>query len=271
CDLLSTMIKIMSKAINDSSEFYYNKIPDSRNAVAQYLELYSMSGDPDDFEDFVDFNYKKAVMLIQYKANNLKEINKVISKIQDLTKDDKNVSVMGGISLIEKELSTAIAKGQINSLIFAFLAILILLIIIFRSIKAGLIGSFPLLFALVSTFGIMAWLGIELNIVTALLSSISIGLGVDYTIHIFWRLKTELKKGKSYSNAITTSLKTAGRGIIINAFSVIIGFSILFLSSFPLIQAFAFLIIISILLCLVSALILVPAICILVKPKFLEI
>jgi len=268
---IASIIRIMSRAINDPGEKLYDKIPDTREAVAQYLELYSMSGDPEDFEDFVDFDYSKAVLHIQYQANDIKAMNKIIDKVELLIGEDKNMSVIGGFSLVEKELSQAIATGQINSLIFAFLAILILLVVFVRSIAAGLIGGFPLLFAVVCTFGIMGWTGIELNIVTALLSSISIGLGIDYTIHIIWRLKTELKSGKSYTEAIRISLKTTGRGITINAFSVIVGFSILFLSAFPLIQSFAFLIIMSILLCLMCALILIPSICILLKPKFLEI
>jgi hypothetical protein len=115
----------------------------------------------------------------------------------------------------------------------------------------------------------MGWTGIDLNIATALLSSISIGLGVDYTIHMFWRLKKELKSGVDYKSAIVKSLATSGRGIVINALSVIVGFSILFLSAFPLIKSFAFLIIVSIVLCLICALVLIPAICLLVKPKFL--
>ena len=267
---IASMIRIMSKAINDPKDNLYDKIPDTREAVAQYLELYSMSGDPEDFEDFVDFDYTKAILLIQYQADNINTMNKIIAKVESLTEDDKSMSVMGGYSLVEKELSHATGVGQKNSLIFAFFAIMILLMIIFKSKAAGLIGSLPLFFAVVCTFGLMSWTGIELNIVTALLSSISIGLGVDYTIHIFWRLKTELKSGKSYQEAISNSLKTTGRGITINAFSVIVGFSVLFLSAFPLIKSFAFLIIISLLFCLISALILVPAICILFKPQFLE-
>lgn len=267
---IASIIRIMSRAINDPGEKLYDKIPDTREAVAQYLELYSMSGDPEDFEVFVDFDYTKAILHIQYQANDIKTMNKIIDKVEFLMGEDENMSVIGGFSLVEKELSQAIASGQINSLIFAFLAILILLIIFVRSLAAGLIGSFPLLFAVVCTFGVMGWTGIELNIVTALLSSISIGLGIDYTIHIIWRLKTEIKSGKSYQEAISISLKTTGRGITINAFSVIVGFSILFLSAFPLIQSFAFLIIMSLLFCLMCALILIPAICILLKPKFLE-
>ena len=110
----------------------------------------------------------------------------------------------------------------------------------------------------------MGWMGIELNIVTALLSSISIGLGVDFTIHIFWRVKSELLLGLSYPDAFKVAIRTTGRGITINAISVMLGFSVLFLSAFPL------LIILSLLFCLVSALLLIPAICIIYKPKFLS-
>ncbi len=267
---IASMIRIMSKAINDPEDPFYDKIPDTREAVAQYLELYAMSGDPEDFEDFVDFDYTHALLKIQYQANDMKTLNSIESSVEKLMENDENVFVTGGYSLVEKELSEAVGKGQINSLIFAFVAILILLTIIFRSFSAGLLGSLPLLFTVVSIFGLMGWLGIELNIVTALLSSISIGLGVDYSIHLFWRLKSEIKAGSSYSAAIQTSLKTSGRGITINAFSVILGFSVLFLSSFPYIHSFAFLIIISILLCLSGALVLIPAICMLTSPKFLS-
>jgi len=267
---LAEIIRIMSRAINDPGDKFYDKIPDSREAVAQYLELYSMSGDPEDFDDFVNFDYTKAIIQIQYKADDVKTINNIIKKIKSLTKGDENFKLIAGNSIVEKDLSEATGIGQKNSLIFAFFAIMLLLMIIFKSIKAGLIGSLPLLFAIICIFGLMGWIGIELNIVTALLSSISIGLGVDYTIHLFWRLKSELKKNKSYPDAIKITLKTTGRGITINAFSVIVGFSVLFFSEFPIIQSFAFLIIISIFLCLISALILIPAVCILIKPKFLE-
>jgi hypothetical protein len=267
---IASIIRIMSKAINDPDDPFYDTIPDTREAVAQYLELYAMSGDPEDFEDFVDFDYRHALLKIQYQAKDMKTLNRIKSRVEKLMKNDENVSVMGGYSLVEKELSEAVGHGQIYSLIFAFVAILILLAIIFRSFFAGLLGTLPLLFTVISTFGLMAWLGIELNIVTALLSSISIGLGVDYSIHLFWRLKSEIKGGSSYPAAIQTALKTSGRGITINAFSVILGFSVLFLSSFPYIQSFAFLIIVSLLLCLAGALVLTPAICVLTSPKFLS-
>ncbi|MDD4057793.1 MAG: MMPL family transporter [Bacteroidales bacterium] len=267
---IAKIIKKMSTALNDPDEPGYNRIPDERDAIAQYIELYSMNGDPADFEQFVDFDYTRAAMTIQFNANGMKDLERIIASVDDIIGNDPAITLIGGYSLVEKEMSESIVRGQYNSLIFAFIAIFLLLAIIFKSIPAGLLGSLPLLFAVVSTFGFMGWTGIKLDIVTALLSSVSIGLGVDFTIHMFWRMKSEIATGRDYKEAAVKALKTAGRGITINAFSVMLGFSILFFSSFPIIKSFALLIILSLLFCLVSSLLLVPAICVIFKPSFLK-
>ncbi|MDD4362459.1 MAG: efflux RND transporter permease subunit, partial [Bacteroidales bacterium] len=267
---LTTIIKQISMALNDPDEPGYNQIPQSREAVAQYLELYGLSGDPEDLEQFVDFDFEHTLLTVQYRAASIEEIEAVTDKINELNKSSEFAPLTGGYSLVEKELNESIMKGQNNSLFFALLAIILLMSLIFKSPVAGLIGSIPLAFAVLSIFGLMGWMGMELTIVTALLSSISIGLGVDFTIQVFWRIQWELNRGKHYPAAIRMTLKTIGRGIVINAFAVMLGFAVLFFSAFPLVRSFGLLIILSLLLCLISALILIPAICMLWKPKFLS-
>jgi uncharacterized protein len=266
---IATVIRKISTALNDPGDEFYDKIPDTREAVAQYIELYSMNGDPEDFEDMVDFDYTKALLTIQYQADNTEGMNNIVDRIEAITKDDPHRSIIGGYSLIDKAICESVVTGQYNSLLFAFIVILILLAVLFRSVAAGLMGSLPLAFSVLCTFGIMGWTGIELNIVTALLSSVSIGLGVDFTIQMFWKLKTEIANGHSYAAAINIALKTMGRGISINAFSVMLGFSVLFLSAFPIIRSFGFLIVISLFFCLICSLVLIPALCMLIKPRFL--
>ncbi|MBN1159222.1 MAG: MMPL family transporter [Bacteroidales bacterium] len=266
---LATVIRLISRAMNDPGDPMYDTIPDSRAAVAQYLEFYMFSGDPDDFEQLVDFDYTKALMNIQFTARDIRTFNRITGRISDLVTADPGFRIQAGNSLVEKQMSEAIITGQMNSLVFAFAAILILLAVIFRSFAAGLLGSLPLLFTLVCNFGLMGWMGIRLDIGTSLLSSIAIGIGVDYTIHFFWRLKLEIQQGKSAEEAVVATLSTTGRGITINAFSVIVGFAVLFLSGITILKAFAFLIIFSLLLCLLCALTLVPALCMVLKPKFL--
>jgi uncharacterized protein len=267
---IASVIRIMSRALNDPGDSNYNKIPSSRDAVAQYLEFYSMSGDPEDFEDLVNFDYTRALLMIQFRADSKNALDEIVAKVEHLTEDDPNRSIVGGFCLVDKELSEGIVNGQYNSLVFAIIIIALLLILIFRSFTSGFLGVLPLIYTIITLFGTMGWLGIKLDMATAMLSSIAIGVGVDYTIHFFWRLKQELASGKTYKEAIHTTLTTTGRGISINALTVVSGFAILFVSSFLTIQYFGFLIIFSVLICLLCAMILMPSLCIIIKPKFLN-
>lgn len=267
---LATILRKMSEAMNDPGEEGYGKIPESREAVAQYLEFYAMSGDPEDLEQLVDFDYTRAAMNVQFHASDLRSFNTVTDKMESIVARDSSCVLYGGFALLERDLATSIVKGQNYSLVFAAIAIILLLLVIFRSFSAGLMGGLPLAFALICNFGLMGWLGIRLDIATSLLSSIAIGIGIDYTIHMFWRLQAELKEGQTYAAAIQKTLATTGRGITINAISVVLGFAVLFLSALSLLKAFALLIVFSLLLCLLCALVLIPALSILTRPSFLE-
>ena len=264
---LASILRIMSEALNDPDDPAYGKIPDTRDGIAQYIEFYNMSGDPEDFEKFVDFNFEKAIVNVQFRARNMKEYNEIAYTIHDFCESSEHAKFESGISLVEKDMAISITEGQIYSLLVAFGAILILLWIIFKSLKTGLIGGIPLLFTIVCNFGLMGWFGIRLDIATSLLSSVAIGIGIDYTIHVFWRIKSELEIGKPIKEAVDICLRNTGRGIAINAFSVMLGFSVLFLSGITMLKSFGFLIIFSILLCLLCALILIPAILIRIKYK----
>jgi hypothetical protein len=268
---LASIIRLISKSLNEPEDEFYDAIPNDKMAIAQYIEFYSMSGNPEDFEKLVNFEYTQALLNIQFKAKDMRTLNRIENQINQLVKTSPYATLQAGQCLVEKEMATSIVRGQILSLIFAIIAIAILLWIIFRSYLAGIFGMLPLLITLVCNFGLMGWFGLDLDIGNSLLSSVAIGIGVDYTIHLFWRLKYEISLVKKYDQAIITTLQTTGRGIAINAFSVMLGFAVLFLSGLVILKTFAFLIIFSLLICLLCSLLLIPAISILVKPIFLGI
>jgi len=267
---IASVVKEMSKALNDKGDSFYDKIPDSREAVAQYFELYSMSGDPEDFEQIVDFDYRNTLLSVRINDGSNRTLKKVLNEIEILTQNDENVKIIGGEGLVVVELTDAITKGQLTSLILAIIVIAIVIMIIFRSVSAGLISSIPLVSALALLFGLMGYFGIKLDTATAMLSSIMIGVGVDYTIHFLWRYKEERANGLAYKDAVIKTLTTTGRGITFNALSVIVGFAALFISVFLPVKFFGFLIVVSIFTCLVGALIVVPAMVLIIKPEFLE-
>ncbi len=267
---IARVVRQMSRVLNSKVEAWYDRIPNTRNAVAQYFELYSMSGDPEDFEKMVDFPYEHALINARINSSSTVIHSKVIEQINEMVKDDPDVKFVGGIAEVFSDLSKQVVYGQFLSLGIALMAITLLLMILFRSITAGLISAVPLAFSMVIVFGLMGLLKVELNMTTALLSSIVIGVGVDYTIHFLWRYKKERRNGLVAPEAVKKTITTTGRGIVFNAFSVIVGFMVLLLSSFIPVKFFGFLVVASIFACLTGALILIPALCIVLKPKFLE-
>jgi len=266
---IATVLKEMTKALYDENERGYDRIPDTRQAVAQILEIYNMSGDPEDFDRLVDFDYTKAHLMVRFENPATDVVRDAVNKIYSLADRDNIDVTVGGYAYIMLQFSEKILTGQINSLILAILIVLVLLTIIFRSFKGGLISTIPILASVIFLLGFMGITGITLNPATALLSSIMIGVGVDYTIHFLWRYKSELVFS-DHREAIIKTLTTTGRGIVYNALSVIVGFSVLVFSGFTSIRFFGYLVLISIGVCLISALFVIPSILLVFKPSFVE-
>ncbi|MEE9462396.1 MAG: MMPL family transporter, partial [Bacteroidales bacterium] len=267
---IAGIVREISKAMNDEGDPYYNVVPNERNALAQYLELYMMSGDPEDLERMVDFDFQKAQVMVRINDGSNMALKSVLEEIRQLTGPGVYQTRIGGYGLISVDLADLVVKGQVTSLLIALLVVIVLLAILFRSVPAGLIAALPLAFSMIILFGWMGYLGIKLDIATALLSSIMIGVGVDYTIHFLWRYKSEREKGLIPADAVLKTLTTTGRGISFNALSVILGFCALPFSVFLPIKVFGFLVMVSIFSCLVGAMIIIPALVLIFKPAFLE-
>jgi uncharacterized protein len=267
---IAAVVRTMNQVMNDnkSSE---NRIPDSRNLIAQYFELYMLSGDIDDFNKLVDFNFEHAQVVAQVKDSGTSAATDVVrhAKAFMAANPDSPFKTSGGLLDVIANLVDYIVRGQLYSLFLSIFLCGVLVSLLMRSVIAGLIAIIPLGIAVSMLFGLMGILGIELNLITAMLSSIMIGVGIDYTIHFLWRYRDE-RQGAAPEEAVRTTLNTAGRGILFNAFSVVVGFVVLLLSQFFPVQFFGLLVVVSILSCLVGALVVLPAVIIVFKPAFLE-
>ncbi len=268
---LARVIRKMNKVMHDGDP-RFDRIPDTREAIAQYLLLYSMSGDPDDFDKLVDFPYKHAQIMARINTTGMKGISKVVKFTEDYIKKHPNspFTILGGHGVMFTRMVNIIVNGQILSLFASLLVVTILMTLLFRSAIAGLMAFLNLSLSMALLFGLMGYLGINLDVATSMLSAIMIGAGVDYTIHFLWRYREEKASGKDPRTAVIITLTTVGRGIIFNALSVVVGFGVLFASAFLPVKFFGFLVVVSISACLVGALVLLPAISLVFRPKFLE-
>jgi predicted RND superfamily exporter protein len=238
--------------------------------VAQLFELYNMSGDQGDFSQLMNMENSKAHILIRLSDPGNSVVRKVEKLISSETAGLKADVTVGGYAIIMSDFAESVIKGQISSLLFAVITVFLLLAVIFRSFSGGLTGTIPLAGSILILFGFMGVTGIALDAATALLSSIMIGVGVDFTIQYMWCFNNEFRKSGDYSEATEKSILTIGRSIIINAFSVMAGFSALMFSGFTSIRFFGYLVFISIGACLIGAIIVIPAFLLKFRPGFIE-
>ncbi len=231
---LADYLKRMNKVMHADNEAY-NTIPDNQDLVAQYLLLYEMSGDPDNLWRVVNEQFAKANVTIQLKSDNSKAINSALEQIHKFEDDFKKLGVTlnyagsGYKALIFTDL---ILEGQIMSLIMSLIIVIVLLAIMFKNFTLGLIGSVPIMITASISFGIMGWFGIPLNTTTALLSSIAIGIGIDYAVHLIEQYKVNSICGNK-DLTVKKTMAHSGRAILFNAIVVIAGFLVLLFSVFP--------------------------------------
>ena len=230
-DYLLRMNKVMHA--DDES---YNIIPETSDLIAQYLLLYEMSGDPENLWQVTDFDYQKLNVTFQLKSDDSKRINMAMDRIEsyrDQFKEhniDMNFAGSGYKALVFTDL---ILKGQIASLLMSLVIVAVLLSFMFKNIVAGLTGTVPIIITAAISFGVMGLLGIPLSTTTALMSSISIGIGIDYAVHFIDRYRENTRKTKDMELAIQRTMHHSGRAIVFNAMVVIAGFMVMLFSVFP--------------------------------------
>jgi len=232
---LTDYIKRMNMVMNaDDEEF--NTIPDSQDLIAQYLLLYEMSGDPEKLLQVVDYSYMKANMTFQLKSDSSVAIKSAMSIIENYKPefDDLGITMnYAGSGYRALVFSDLILEGQIYSILISLIMVIILLSMMFKSLKIGLIGAVPNIITVCISFGIMGILKIPLSTTTALLTSIAIGIGIDYAIHFIERYKIYAETTGNAEKALEMTISHSGRAILFNAIVVIAGFMVLLFSVFP--------------------------------------
>lgn len=264
-------LKMMNRAFHGDS-LVWDKIPATREEIAQYLFLFSLTGDSRDLDRFVDYDYRQGQIIARVTesgSNQALQMYRATKAHIAQYFGAENFPVVTGMTAFVGVLADLVVRGQIRSLILSLGLVWLMTSLIFRSGKIGFIAITPLGIAMVILFGLMGYLKINLDMATVMLSSIMIGVGVDYGVHFIYRYRREVKQGASFAAAIPLTLRSSGKSILFNGISVIVGFIVLMISGFLPIYFFGFLIVVSITACLFGALTIVPVILMLTRPEFL--
>ena len=166
------------------------------------------------------------------------------------------------IDIVGLEITNSITESQTQSIVITLAVALVILVVFFWITQGqpalGFIAVFPIALVLVWVLGIMSLLNIPYNVVTALITALSIGIGVDYTIHVIHRYKEEYAELGHPEAAASRTLATTGSALIGSALTTALGFGMLALSPLTAFQQFGMLTAITIAYALIAAVLVVP-------------
>jgi hypothetical protein len=226
----SEFIKDMNESFHNENNSYYS-IPDSANMISQYLLLYNY----EDIDEFVNESFDHSKISIRTSAHMTSEQDRIIKQIkvfvQGLKCENLDIRVTGR-AVLHVNTIDALIKGQIQSLCTAASVIALILFVVLKSFKLGVLSLVPNLFPVLLNFGIMGAFSIPLNTATALIAAVAIGIAVDDTIHFLTEYINKRKRGISIPETIELVITGKGRAISLSSLILCIGFGTMITSSF---------------------------------------
>ena len=275
----SDLVKELKRLTNYDGMAYY-EIPSNprrygketdeelQRLIANYLVL--LAGDEDSGYSNDPLEPTAIRTMIQLRTTGSMDSKAVIDIINEYIAVNfpKNVQVIiGGGITYEMAITDLIFNSQLISIFISVFIVFLIMALSNNSLIAGVIGSVPIALAILCNFAVMGFLGIKLNLGTALISSLAVGIGIDYTIHFIEFFKHEYQSGEP--DFLRRTFIGCGKAILINALAVGAGFGVLALSQFRIIAQLGALIALSMMITAFVSLTVIPALLMVIKPKFI--
>lgn len=208
------ILKDLNQTLNEGDEAFY-RIPDSEEEVAQMMMLYENAGGSE-AEYWVDYDYRRLRLMVEISDFNSAEVEKELNDIDVCAKvifPGASVTAVGNLPQYNVMMQYLV-RGQMLSFIISVLIIGVILMIAFQSVKVGLIGLIPNLMPAVFVGGIMGWAGVPLDMMTATIIPMMLGMAVDDTIHFINHSKLEYDRCGKYPLSINRTFRVVGVAIV---------------------------------------------------------
>jgi hypothetical protein len=224
CDFL----KAMNKAFHeDKPEFY--TLPETREQVAQLLLMYSMSGRKNEIDKYVDFPSSRTRLSIRTAEHKSRNLDLLIARVRaylaDPARMDPKLNArLASLVVVNLNVFHYLLNGMTQGFWTGFFLIGAVMCVAFRSIKVGLVSMIPNVIPTVASLGLIGWLGIPLEMATAMIFSIALGISVDDTIHCLARFRLEYDRCGDRKEAMRKTLARIGSSMVESTLVISAGF-----------------------------------------------
>lgn len=232
---LADIVKRINYVLHGEDEKFH-KVPETEAEAAQYLFLFLSSGDPNDLDNFVDYDYKSANIWIQMKRGENRDMTAVEAFVEEFTRQSplpEGFSLKwSGLTYINKVWQDLMVKGMLKAVFTGFAVVFVMMAFLFRSFWLGLASMIPLSVAITFSYAMVGFAGKDYDMPIAVCSSLALGLAIDFAIHFIQRYRERYKETGSVEAANRFIFEEGpGRAIWRNALVVTLGFLPLMVST----------------------------------------
>jgi len=230
---LPDVVKVVNRELRSGAAQDY-QIPESVPGVAQALLQFQSSHRPQDLWHMVTPDYTRTAIWLQLSSGDNQDMTRVIDAVDQWTADNPlPEGVTGqwaGKTYLNVVWQQAMVAGMLNSLMGAFVVVFVMMVLLFRSLPWGVVAMLPLTFTIVGVYGLIGWIGKYYDMPIAVLSSLTLGLSVDFAIHFIQRSRELYRELGSFAEMSAAMFESPARAISRNAIVIALGFTPLFLA-----------------------------------------
>ena len=224
---VADIVKRINYVLHDENKSF-DSVPGKQDEIGQYLFLFSMTGDPNDLDNFIDYGSQKANIWVQMKGGENIQMRQVEESTNDFMKKNpppEGITIRwSGLTYINKVWQNLMVFGMLKAILGSFLVVFLLMIFEFRSIRLGIISMLPLTFAIISSYGLIGFMGKDYDMPIAVCSSLSLGMAIDFAIHFLQRYREGYRKYKDVEAVNAYIFGEPARAITRNAIVITFGF-----------------------------------------------
>jgi len=239
-------------------------LPDVDDAIAQYLLVYEASGDPTDFEEEIDTEYRTAmirgVLNEQHFSRNRGTVAALETYLEREFNEPGMTALLTGDVNVSYHWMSSLQRSHFGGVLVSLTLVLVTSIMVFHSVSTGIVAVVPVCFTVLLLYAVMATLGIYLEPATSMFAAIAIGVGIDFAIHLIDKLREALAlHDEDIYLAVDHALPLTARACYFNSGALALGFAVLMTSELSMLQRFGGLVTLASVCSYLLALVIVPA------------
>ena len=254
----------------------YERIPDTREMLSQTLFMFN-NANPSERQRLVDDSYRKANIQIALHSYGSYEYYEVFQQMRaDIdgmmaelkTKYPKTEVSITGIFALAMQAAQYITENQVITFGIALAVVSVILLLVFGSLKVGMIALLPNLIPALLTLGVLGMTGVPLDFFTMMLAPIIIGISIDDTVHFMSSYQIQLEEDGDVNAALRRTMAEAGPGVVFTSLILGLGFGVMAIASAAGTSNMGKFGALAIFIGLLNDLFLLPALLLTFKPKF---